>query len=117
MAAVSNVEQLAHDQLQAYNQSDLDAFCACYHSEIQILDQEGQCLSKGIDAFRQRYAHLFAHLQFGAEVTHRLVLNQTCIDDESWWRIDSDSGEISQGRILVRYQEREGKIGLVQFFR
>ena len=45
MSSVSNVEQLAHDQLQAYNQSDLDAFCACYHSDIQILDQEGQCLS------------------------------------------------------------------------
>ena len=113
----TQVEQLAQKQLQAYNKSDLDAFCECYHAQVRVLDEEGVCVSEGIDAFRKRYEQMFNTLQFGAEVTQRIVLNQTCIDDEQWWRIDSSTGEKKQGRVLVRYQADEGKIALVQFFR
>ena len=42
-------------------------------------------------------------------------LNTHCVDDELWWRIDPESGERSEGRVLVRYHERDGLIGTVQF--
>ena len=113
--STSVVEQLALAQLQAYNQSDLDAFCACYHPQVQILDEAGAVTIQGLDSFRERYVDLFSRYQFGATVSQRLVLNQTCIDDESWWRIDPDTGSRSEGRVLVRYQEKGGKIALVQF--
>ena len=51
----STVEHLAQSQLLAYNQSDLDAFCACYHDQVRVRDQQGHCVAEGIDAFRQRY--------------------------------------------------------------
>ena len=113
----SNVSLLAQSQLDAYNQSNLDLFCACYHSDVQVLDEDGSCLSKGIQAFRQRYVHLFTSFQFGAKVTQRLVLNHTCIDEEEWWRIDPETSQKTQGRVLVRYTEIDGKIAFVQFFR
>ena len=111
------IEYLAEQQLEAYNRSDLDAFCGCYHSQVRVLDHQGNCLSEGIEAFRQRYLPLFTQMQFGADVQNRLTLNQTCIDDETWWRIDPRTQERSQGRVLVRYEEQDGLIILAQFFR
>ena len=40
-----------------------------------------------------------------------------CVDYERWWRVDPDTGERSEGEGLVRYQERDGQIALVQFLR
>lgn len=111
---MSVIEHLAQQQLDAYNRSDLDGFVACYHPEVRVLDGDEPTIN-GIDAMRDRYQALFSDWQFGASVPKRISLNAHCVDVEEWWRIDPETGERSEGRVLVRYEEREGLIGTVQF--
>jgi hypothetical protein len=110
----SPIEELAFRQLAAYNNFDLDGFCACYHKEVRMFDGEELEL-EGIETFRARYADMFAHGGFGGTVSRRLSVGQHCVDEEEWWRMDPETGERQAGVILVRYVERDGKIGLVQF--
>ncbi len=111
---MADISDLATRQLAAYNASDLDAFVACYHEDIRVLDGEEETL-RGREAFRERYRGLFELWSFGAEVPRRVHVGQHCVDYETWWRIDPDSGERSEGVLLVRYVERDDLIGLVQF--
>ena len=111
---MSSIEHLAQQQLDAYNRSDLDGFVACYHPDVRVLDGDELSLN-GIVALRDRYQELFSEWQFGATVPKRIALNSHCVDLEDWWRIDPGTGERSEGQILVRYEERDGLIGTVQF--
>ena len=110
------VSELAQAQLDAYNASDLDAFCHCYHEEVVVLDDREETL-RGIEAFRARYVSLFEHWRFGASVPSRLAAGDHCVDHELWWRVDPNSGVRSEGEILVRYSARDGKIAVVQFLK
>ena len=113
---MTRIEQLAQQQLDAYNASDLNAFVACYHSEVRVFN--GDELSvEGVDAFRARYKSMFEGWQFGASVPKRIALATHCVDYEEWWRIDPETDERSEGKVLVRYEERDGLIGIVQFLR
>ena len=49
---------------------------------------------------------------FGASVSNRVALGKHCVDVEHWWR---DSGK--KRDVLVRYTEKDGLIGIVQFLR
>ena len=110
------ITQLAIAQLAAYNRADLTGFCACYHLEVVVLDAQGQVTLSGLEAFRERYAPMFARGGFGAEVPQRLSAGDHCVDLEHYWRDDPEQGQ-TRGTLLVRYQLREGLIGLVQFLR
>ena len=112
-----SISELAERQLVAYNHADLDAFCACYHEDVVVLGAEGRVELEGIEAFRARYAPMFKRGGFGAEVPQRLSLGEHCVDYEHYWRLDSEEGSRVSGEILVRYQLRDGLIGLVQFLR
>ena len=57
------VSELAQRQLDAYNLSDLDAFCACYHPDVVVLDDQKETV-RGIEAFRARYVSLFEKWEF-----------------------------------------------------
>ena len=111
---MADISELAARQLAAYNASDLDAFVACYHEDVRVLDGEEETL-RGREAFLERYRGLFEAWSFGAEVPRRLHLGPHCVDYETWWRIAPDTGERSEGAVLVRYTERDDLIGLVQF--
>ncbi len=110
--------ELAEAQLAAYNARDLDAFCACYHPEVRVLDADGGVTIQGLALFRERYGALFGECQeLGAAVDARLVAEPHVVDDERWWRTRRSDGQKSTGRVLVRYTVRDGKIAVVQFFR
>jgi hypothetical protein len=113
---MSIVANLAQTQLEAYNSSDLDAFCACYHPDVLVMDDLKESI-RGIEAFRARYTQLFEKWEFGAAVPSRLVSDCHCVDQETWWRIDPESAQRSEGEILVRYTEKDGKIAIVQFLK
>jgi hypothetical protein len=111
-----SVVRLAIDQLAAYNAADLEAFCACYHDDVAVLDADGAVTVRGRTAFRERYRPMFARGQFGAHVDQRVQTGPHCVEREHYWRVEAD-GERVQGSLLVRYTERDGLIGTVQFFR
>ena len=110
------VVQLAKRQLDAYNAADLDAFCACYHADVTVLDADGVVTVRGIDAFRARYAGLFREFtDVHAEVDARLVLGAHVVEREHWSRRNRTSNEVTRGSVLVRYTERDGSIAIAQF--
>ncbi len=108
---------LADAQLAAYNAADLDAFCACYHPGVKVLDADGAVTLQGLEAFRARYAPLFAEYAPGARVESRLVAEPHAVDDERWWRTRRSDGRRDEGRVLVRYTARDGLIAIVEFLR
>ena len=108
---------LARRQLDAYNQADLDAFCACYHDEVQVLDEAGAVTISGIADFRARYAPKFAAGNFGATVPERVSMGRHCVDRERYWVLDPDSGQRTEGHVLVRYSVQDERIAVVQFLR
>lgn len=114
----SPVAELAARQLEAYNRADLEAFCACYHEKVRVLDEHGEARTEGLQAFREGYGAMFAKFrEIHAEVDERLVLGPHCVDLERWSRLDPESGVRSEGVVLVRYTERDGKLAIVEFLR
>lgn len=109
-----SIVTLAERQLAAYNRADLDAFCDCYHPDVVMMKGE-DVVCTGISAFRERYADKFARGGFGATVPSRVHSGRHCVDEEHWWVDNPDTGERTQGVLLVRYLERDGRIGRVQF--
>lgn len=109
-----SVTALASRQLDAYNAGDLDAFVACYHPEVVVREGD-EVTVEGREAFRERYTDLFERGGFGATVPGRLSEGRNCVDLEQWWRDDPETGARDSGLILVRYTERDGLIGEVQF--
>ncbi|MDP0490211.1 MAG: nuclear transport factor 2 family protein [Verrucomicrobiota bacterium JB023] len=112
---MSPIETLAEKQLTAYNNHDLDAFVACYHEEVVVLDADGKVTAKGHEEFRSRYEGMFARGNFGARVEQRLQHGDHCVDLEHWHRFRE--GEEVNGTVLVRYRLRDGLIGTVQFLK
>ena len=113
---MSTIVALATQQLAAYNDSNLDAFVACYHADVRVLNGD-EVTIRGQADFRAQYQNLFESWAFGAEVPERIHYAAHCVDLERWWRTDPESGLRSEGVVLVRYEERDGLIGTVQFLR
>jgi len=111
---MSDISELAARQLDAYNASDLEAFVACYHEDVQVLNGDEETV-RGRKDFRERYRDLFEEWSFGASVPKRFSLGKHCVDYECWWRIPPGSDERSEGLVIVRYTQKDGLIGTVQF--
>ncbi|HCH63951.1 MAG: hypothetical protein CL927_16330 [Deltaproteobacteria bacterium] len=111
---MSAIADLAARQLAAYNAGDLDAFVDCYHPEVVVMAGD-EVTVEGIAAFRERYTDLFTHWRFGASVPTRVHHTTHCIDLEDYWRIDPETGERTEGRVLVHYALRDDRIGRVRF--
>ena len=111
---MTTIAALAARQLAAYNAGDLDAFVACYHPDVVVWEGEAVTV-RGRDAMRERYADLFAAGGFGATVPARLTEGAHCVDLEAWWREDTETGDRTEGRLLVRYTARGAHIGAVHF--
>jgi len=112
------IAALSRRQLAAYNAQDIDAFCACFHRDVCVLDAEGNRTLQGHEAFRSRYHAMFtAHADVFAEVTQRVVLGAHIVEFERWSRVERATGIRHQGEVIVRYTERDGLIRWVEFLR
>ncbi len=109
------IVQLSMRQLEAYNNNDIDAFCACYHPEIVVLNADGKPTTEGMEAFRKAYGGLFERFKVQATVTERLVLGPHVVERELWQRDERDGDLHQNGEVLVRYTLRDGLIGTAQF--
>ena len=110
--------RLAAAQLGAYNAADLDGFLACYAEDAVVLDEAGAVTMQGREQMRERYGRLFSSFrEIHAGVETRVVMGRHCIDHERWSRVSVETGERSEGEILVRYTERAGLIAIAQFLR
>lgn len=84
MKSSIQMEQLAQRQADAYNKRDLEAFCACYHPQIEVSRNMGEPPTlKGIEQFRESYRDRFEKSpQLHCEIKSRIVLENTVVDEE-----------------------------------
>jgi hypothetical protein len=107
---------LSTRQLDAYNRSDLDAFCACYHPAVRVLEWDGRVRLEGMDAFRERYDGLFRdYTDVQASVSQRILLGTHVVEHERWSRRERATGLVTSGEVIVRYTLLDGTIGIAEF--
>ena len=106
-------EALAQRQLDAYNARDLEAFCAPYSDDIQIVGLDGQVQARGKEAFKARYRDRFQKLTaLHCQLVNRMVVGNFVLDEEA---ITGTGGDPIHA--VAIYEVRNGKIAVVRFIR
>ena len=114
----SLASELSDRQLAAYNAADLEAFCACYHQHVRVLDEDGNVTCEGMEAFRVRYATFFGSCsEVRAAIRQRIALGRSVVELEVYQRRPHASDLLEEGEVIVRYTERDGLIAIAQFIK
>ena len=101
----NEAERLVRKQVEVFNRHDLDAFLACYASDVKFYQFPDKLLYSGLDSMREAYGRMFrAEPDLKVEITHRIVQGDFVIDHESGNR---DGRKID---LTVIYQVKDGKI-------
>jgi hypothetical protein len=78
-----SVETIVARQLEAYNRQDVDAFVACFSTDVEIVREGSTDVHRGRETMRQNYASMFAKFpENKATVTQRMVVGQHAVDEE-----------------------------------
>lgn len=79
----TKAEQLAQQQLDAYNNRDIDAFLLPYSDTVTVYMYPDQLMYKGKETMRQQYAGMFKNTpDLFCKLQNRIVLANTVIDHE-----------------------------------
>jgi hypothetical protein len=71
------------DQIEAYNERNIDRFLSCYDTKAVIEDGEGNLLMKGHDSIRARYGTLFEeNPNLKGRILNRIRVGAYVIDEE-----------------------------------
>jgi uncharacterized protein (TIGR02246 family) len=109
---VSDAHTLVQRQLDAYNAQDLDAYVACYASDVVVAGLNGAVTETGREALRARYEKAFAAFpENKAHLKNRIAVGGTVIDHERVVR--KPGGE--EFDIIAIYTLRNGHIARVDF--
>ena len=107
---VSEPEKIVHEQVEAYNRHDVDAFLKTYSSEIKLYEFPDKELSSGLDAMRKTYGKLFEREpDRKAKIVRRIVQGDYVIDHEEV------SGGGRKFTAVAIYRVKDGKIEAVWF--
>jgi hypothetical protein len=80
----TTAEQLAQQQLDAYNNRDIEAFLKPYHDSVEVYGFPNRLQFKGIHLMRQSYADMFKTTpDLHCTLVNRMVQGNTVIDQES----------------------------------
>jgi hypothetical protein len=101
-------------QLQAYNAHDIDAFLACFHDDVLIVDAEGQEIMRGRPWLRQSYGPLFRdHPELRAEILWRERLGAYVVDVE----LVTGLADEPVRAVAIYHLDENGQIDRVRFVR
>ncbi len=101
-------------QIDAYNNRDLDGFVAAYAEDAVLEDGEGNVMARGHDGIRDLYGALFSQSpRLHGEVLNRISVGQYVIDEEWVTGIEME-GAPSEVHAAVVYRLVEGKIAHVR---
>jgi hypothetical protein len=99
-------------QLDAYNDQDLDAYCAAFAEGVIVADLNGGMTVQGIEAYRAKYVQVFKDFpQNKAELVNRIAVGATVVDHERVIR--RPGGETFE--VIAIYTLADGKIVRVDF--
>ena len=109
---MSDAATLIQRQLDAYNAQDLDAYVACYASDVVVAGLNGPVTETGREALRVRYAKAFAtYPENKARLINRIAVGNTVIDHED---VSRGPGK-EQFEIIAIYTVKNGLIARVDF--
>ncbi|MBK8212909.1 MAG: nuclear transport factor 2 family protein [Myxococcales bacterium] len=104
--------EVAQAQLDAYNAQDLDAHVAYFGDDVRVADLNGAVTIEGIEAYRARYAKVFAEFpENKAVLVNRITIGNVVIDHE---RV-SRSPSATPFEVAAIYTISDGKIRRVDF--
>jgi len=80
-----NPEHIIQQQVEAYNQRDIDAFVACHHPQVELYTfSETQPFATGREKVREIYGDVFEHSpNLHTEVMQRIIIGNRVIDYET----------------------------------
>lgn len=104
--------RLAQQQLDGYNNRDIDAFLAPYSDSVKIYNHPNQLQFQGKDQMRARYSGMFQSTpDLHCTLVNRMVLGNVVIDQESVI-FNKNS---PPARVMAMYKMAGGKIVEVYF--
>ncbi|MGD1840791.1 MAG: nuclear transport factor 2 family protein [Thermonemataceae bacterium] len=113
-ASATKAALLAQQQLDAYNNGDIDAFLVPYAETVEVYTFPNELSYKGKEKMRPRYAKFFEQYpDLHCELVNRIVQGNTVIDHE---RIQGIPGR-SPFEAIAIYKIEDNKIAKVYFVR
>lgn len=105
-------EQLAQQQLDAYNKRDIEAFLLPYSDSVAVYAFPNKLLYKGKATMRQQYTEMFKNTpDLFCDLQKRMVLAKTVIDHE---KVTFNKEQPPLYAIAI-YTIEKGKIAQVHF--
>ncbi|PQB05987.1 hypothetical protein BST85_06655 [Aureitalea marina] len=112
MPVISATEQIVQQQLDAYNNRDIDGFMATYSDDIALYNFPDQLMGEGQESMRKQYAGFFDSTpDLHCEIQKRIVIGNRVIDHE----LVTANGQ--QFTAVAIYEVENGKIVKVTFLR
>ena len=110
---MNQAEQLAQEQLNAYNGRDITAFLKCYHRDVEVYDFPDTLIYKGIEEMEMRYSKMFDEkTELNCKLVSRMVLGKMAIDQEEVEGLGDETVHA-----IAMYEVIDGLIGKVWFIR
>ena len=102
-------EEIIQQQLDFYNQRDLDGFMSLFAADATLVNQaDGKILATGWNKVKEIYRNLFEQSPaLNSELKNRIVLGNTVIDHE---QISGRMGSTDSVELVVMYELKERKI-------
>ncbi len=111
----SEAVQLADQQLEGYNNRDMEAFLLPYSDSVKVYYNLKELGYQGKDKMRENYEGMFSGLShLHCELVNRIVFENTVIDHErvSFQRENGQGGSMEA---IAIYKIKHGKIQEVYF--
>ena len=107
---INSPESLAQEQLNAYNNHDLEAFLKPYAEDVEVYTFPDQLRFKGKEEMRKRYQFITRTPQLYCDLQNRIVQGNTVIDHEKVYGFGSQPVYV-----IAVYKMENGKIKKVYF--
>ena len=101
-----NNEEIIQNQVNAYNERNLEKLCGFYHDNVQIIDFNiNEIILEGMDAFHKRYKDRFVNSpNLNCLIQSRISYNNFVIDKEL---IEGFMGNTTSEAIVIYELEKE----------
>lgn len=107
-------EKLAQEQLDAYNNRDIEAFVLPYAENVKVFNFPSELLYEGREKMFDLYGRMFARTpDLHCKLVNRMVMGNTVIDQEE---VTINKNEPPMRAIAI-YKIKDGKIAEVYFVR
>lgn len=107
-------EKLAQEQLEAYNNRDIEAFILPYAEDVKVYAFPDQLMYQGRDEMYGLYGRMFSRTpDLHCKLVNRIVMGNTVIDQEE---VTINKSEPPVKAIAI-YKIKNGKIAEVYFIR